>query len=968
MPISLITGPANAGKARLVIESVRREAARGSEPLLVVPTAADSAYYLRELAGTGLAGGVRVERFAGLVGEIVRRAGASGSLLEGVARDRVLAALAERSGVIRPAAGYVHALGELIAELQVRRVTPARFAAALGAWSAADGEEPARSRLGRIYSDYRATLERIGRPDAEQQAVRALDALRERPALWGGTPVLFYGFDDLTPLQLDAIDTLGRVLDAEVTVSLAYEAGRVAFAARAGVFQELAPLAGRVTELASRAEHYAAESRPVLAHLERSLFEEDTARLEAGETVRLLEGGGERAELELVASEVSRLIAGGMPAEEIAVLARPPLLGSELLREVFAAAGVPISMRLRTRFGDTPVGRGLLGLLRCAAGSDGAGGEARRGDLLAWLRTPGLLERASLADVLEADLMRRGVTGAREARELWEERHWPLERIDRMARAEERGAGTLLARAGAELALLFAAPRRGRAAILGADELQDAQALAAGRSALAALAELARAAPELAPARAGELADALAAIELSGPEPPATGAVAVLDPLALRARRVRALFLCGLQEGVFPARSKPEPLLSEEERSRLGELSGLRLSRRGDSLDAERHLFYAVVSRPEEMLALSWHVADDEAEPASRSLFVEDLCDLLAEGVIDRRRRRALGAVEGPAAGPLLPAFRAGPEPLRDGRLLERLRERIWSASSFERWLGCPVKWYVETMLNPATLEPEAEPLAQGGLAHEVLHETLEGLRMARGSARLDSASLPLALELLAGALERHEPARPLSVTVEGRAAIARRLRSDLERYLSYAAQAGDGLEPAELELGFGFSAEDERGEGSTLAPFDLGEGVRMRGRIDRIDETPAGDAVLVDYKSGKGTPVAGWEGAGKLQLALYMLAVEQLLGRRAVAGLYQPLSGNLQARGLIDAGAELELSSVRTDVLEHEQARELLEAAARTAREIAAEAARGELQARPSSCAWNNGGCSYPSICRCER
>ena len=47
------------------------------------------------------------------------------------------------------------------------------------------------------------------------------------------------------------------------------------------------------------------------------------------------------------------------------------------------------------------------------------------------------------------------------------------------------------------------------------------------------------------------------------------GTVAVLDPLALRARRVRALFLCGLQEGVFPARPRPQPLLAEEERRRL---------------------------------------------------------------------------------------------------------------------------------------------------------------------------------------------------------------------------------------------------------------------------------------------------------------------------------------------------------------------------------------------------------------
>ena len=965
MPISLITGPANAGKARLVMDSVRRAGARGREPLLIVPTRADAEYYLRELAGDGVAAGIRVERFEGLLREAVARAGTGGPRLEGIARERVLCALALRAGARRPTPGYLAALGELFAELQMRRIGAGRFVGALASWAATDGEDPARARLGRIYSDYSATLERLGRPDAELQAVRALDALRERPSRWGGRPVLFYGFDDLTPLQLDAIETLGRVVDAEVTVSLAYEPGRIAFAARAGVFQELLPLAEEVRRLPPRAEHYDPLSRPVLSHLERSLFEAEAGRVEAGATVQLLEGGGERAELELVAAEVARLCSEGLPAEEIAVLARPPLLGSELLREVFESAGVPLAGPARRWFADTPVGHGLIGLLRSLEGPSSAR-PGTAADLLGWLRTPGLLERGALADRLEAELMRRGLTGADEARALWEERHWPLERLERLREAQARGPLALLERAAVELGLLFAAPRRGEARILPIDELEDAQALAQGRRALGELRELARLEPGLAPSSGFELADALSLIELPGPAPE-PGTVAVLDPLGLRARRVRALFLCGLQEGVFPARSRPEPLLSEEERGRLAELTGLRLGSAGDRLAAERHLFYAVLSRPEEFLALSWHVADDEAEPTSRSLFVEDLCDLFAEGLMERRQRRALGAVEGPVAAPLLAGFRSGPEPLSDERLLASLRERVWSASSLERWLGCPVKWYVESVLKPGELEPEAEPLAQGGLAHAVLNDTLEGLRRETGSARLDTARLPLARELLDEALERHGGGRSLSVSPERRAAISTRLRSDLERYLTYAAERAGTLEPAHLELGFGFDERDERGEGSTLRALELGEGVRMRGRIDRVDQSPAGEAVLVDYKSGRVSPVKRWEQEGKLQLPLYMLAVEQLLGLPAVAGIYQPLSGSLQARGVIDADAELEIDAVRTDVLEHDAVRELLEQAARTARQIAAEAGRGELEARPASCAWG-GGCSYPAICRCER
>ena len=108
--------------------------------------------------------------------------------------------------------------------------------------------------------------------DPERRAVRALDELRRRPALWRRTPVLFYGFDDLTRLQLDVIETLGRVIDAEVTVSLAYERGRVAFAGRAGTFQELAPAAASHMELPPRADYYSPASRRALSHLERSLL------------------------------------------------------------------------------------------------------------------------------------------------------------------------------------------------------------------------------------------------------------------------------------------------------------------------------------------------------------------------------------------------------------------------------------------------------------------------------------------------------------------------------------------------------------------------------------------------------------------------------------------------------------------------------------------------------------------------
>jgi RecB family exonuclease len=588
------------------------------------------------------------------------------------------------------------------------------------------------------------------------------------------------------------------------------------------------------------------------------------------------------------------------------------------------------------------------------------------GDLLAWLRAPGLLDRIELADWLEIRARRGGALRADDARALWEERHWPLEALDRMADAQAGGAARLLDRAGRELYWLFCAPRRAGASVLPVDELDDARALAAGRRALAELRELSRLAPDLAPEGASELAALLERLEFRGGEEPVRGAVAVLDPLALRARRVRALFVCGLQEGAFPARVRPQPFLSEEERRRLAEVSGLTLGAPRDQLAAERYLLYAVVSRPQERLFLSWHLADDEGQVTSRSLFVDDVCDLFGEELSSERLRRPMGAVDGISGLPPIPA-RAGGE-LRDAELLAALRGHVWSASSMERWIRCPVAWFVERLLEPGALDPDPEPLARGGLAHAALRDTLEGLRLQTRSARVTPSSLELARELLRRALAANEPDYPLSVSPERRAAVRRRLHADLGRDLEAAAETDSSLEPVELELGFGFEGNDEHGEPSDLPALELGGGVRLRGRIDRVDIGQGGEAVVYDYKGSSGAvPAARWAADGNLQVALYMRAVEQLLHLSAVGGLYQPLSGeSLRPRGVLDRDSDVRLDCVENDVLDHSEVRALLEQAVAAACTVAEQAARGELEARPQTCAYQ-GGCSYPSICRCE-
>src|ERR687895_620305 len=408
MPLTLITGPANAAKAGAVLERFR--AALPREPVLVVPTPADAEYYQRELAVEGIVLGAEVATFSRLVRGIAEATGVRPRVLGPVARERVvrLAVADVRLSVLARSAaapGFAAALGALFAELGRCLVGPARFASALRDWA----DAPAHAaELAALFSAYHRRLERLGVVDPEGLARAALDALRERPAAWGGRPVFLYGFDDLTPLQRDAVETLAR--HAEVCVALPYEPGRAAFAGRAATVLALEPLADRVDVLPDRSEHYTPAARSALHHLERRLFEPGAVRVSPNGAVRLLEAGGERAEAELVAASVLELMAGGVVAGDIAVLVRGGAAGAEVLGQVLETYGVPAALDRRTPLSRTRLGAGVLAAARAAL----PGGTAA--DLLTWLRTPGRLADPAPADALEARVRRSEVRTAAEAR------------------------------------------------------------------------------------------------------------------------------------------------------------------------------------------------------------------------------------------------------------------------------------------------------------------------------------------------------------------------------------------------------------------------------------------------------------------------------------------------------------------------------------------------------------------------
>jgi hypothetical protein len=262
------------------------------------------------------------------------------------------------------------------------------------------------------------------------------------------------------------------------------------------------------------------------------------------------------------------------------------------------------------------------------------------------------------------------------------------------------------------------------------------------------------------------------------------------------------------------------------------------------------------------------------------------------------------------------------------------------------------VAWLVEHGLRPSELAPDSIWLTRGNEAHRVLATVFAGLE----GGRLGADSLPRALELLDAAID--ERVQRLSPDDAMDRAERRRLRAELARYLDYAAALAGEHMPAALELAFGV-------DGAPHEAVELDPALALCGRIDRIDvDARAGTAIVLDYKSGSTVwGAASWPGDHRLQAALYMLAVERLLGVEAVGGLYQPLRAELRARGLIREDIPEAEPLAAPDKLDGPALRAVLEERLACAVTIAAEIDRGEIAPRPASC--GRDGCSYPAICR---
>lgn len=986
MSLKLIAGPPNSGRTGAILDGFG--AALRRDPVLVVPTADDVERFEEELTRDGVALiGARVCTFDRLFALVGRALGTGGGRpVSEVQRRRLAAEAASRTDLVRLRAsaerpGFAAALDELISELQAAAIDHETFA------HRAREAGPYELEIASLYRSYCEALGELGREDSHGRAGAVLAALRSHPDGWGARPVFLYGFDDLTVEQLDLVRELWGA--AEVTIALPYEDREALTAARGTLFAQLRDEPG--VEI----EHLETDARftrsRTLFEIERRFGEPSHDRpselVENDGGLRLLASAGELAEAETIGAEVARLLDSGVPPGEIAVVARDPAGAGPLLRRVFARFEIPVAVQGELPAARTLTGAGLLALLRAAAGPGDAG------DLLSYLRTPGIASPDAV-DWLERRVRRKRLRTAEAVLMSWEQDG--KRELSEFARLREAASGrALLAEAARQARWLAEAALYRRGEIAGEDRALELRTGAELEAALLELADLGL------PVSPRDVIAAVSDLRVAMWRGPTRGRVRVISPYRARARRVGHMFICSLQDGDFPRRDTGGPLLSDDARA------GLELPPRKQAEVEDRYLFSVLLSRPKRNLWLSWRSADDEGGAAARSPFVDEVRELVGpslpkeiesrdEALFEEARGRGLSdSVFAPGDAPTLselarsvaargvpgrlrgdiddriqavaariPGDRLRPGPLRLPMVLERMdAQRLFGPSTLEEYATCPYRWFVRHELEPQEIEPEGEALVAGSVAHVVLERLYRdppGGEKRPTAATLD-AWLDRARELVSESGAERLPSEHADT-----AATLRRVEGLVLALLSDEAAAGAAFIPeAELqEASFGF------GEGGKPA-LEL-DGGAIHGRIDRIDLGPGGQALVQDYKSGKVDGGVGMLERGKFQLQLYMLAARELYGLELAGGLYRPLGGasDRAPKGLLrkELADDLAPFGPRSrDHLDDERFEQALDDARARAEEIIGSIRRGEITRDPigGTCPdW----CDFQPICRRER
>lgn len=896
--LALVLGAGNSGKLGEVVSWRSRWSTLG--PVIVVPTIPVADEVTRELVvRQGVVfGPPPAVTFDGLVREML---GEHPPLIADVERELLVAGLLREPGLtaLRPAArfpGLVSVVAGLLQRLEESDRTPEQIEQALTRWGMDAPEKAGLAADLRVLTGrYRESCLRRGVIERAATVRRAADLVED----WR-RPVAFYGFTSFTPGQRRLICRLMELVPVLMTFD--YERSRTASLVDGAEVARWERVASSVKELPPQSRAYSSSQ---IARLERLLFnqeseggagvgEEVPARsgtsgpsaahygaTVAEEGVHLLLAAGERSEAELAVQHIAALLRRGFRPGDVGVIVRDVSGRGRLVGQVLASCGIPHRLDDSPQLACTGLGHAFLQAVRGLAAADAAsllafltgpyGGLA--GDQAVELRRryqrAAVQDMSTLAALVEA--LQPGLLASL----------WPASR----GHSETVDDGWPL-----DPAVMSALARRMLSAGTQASGCLDEHA-DADVSAFAALVQALQRVEVDMEVSIEAFLDCLSRLRCPAPHAGAEDAVTILSPRRARARRFPAVFILGLVEGEFPGRPDSPSLLSKSDKAQLARAAGGEFIQEED--EDEQALFVSAVARAWQVLYLSARDADEGGAEVQTSHFWRHAKDLLGVEVPEEGRRALADLVYPVAAAPARRHLRraraladARPDPFHDpfrrfptslsdpAVLAELASTSAFSPSTLESYLSCPFAWFLEKVVGVEELASGVDARAVGTLVHAAAKSAYEPL--VASSTRLRADGVPAALERACATIDLLAESERIPGTPAARRLAAARAKLLTGRLVLMEAASDGRLVPARLESEVG--GDDG---------VDIG-GVRIRGRVDRVDAHPLdGSRFVVDYKTGA-VPSKSRIGTGEaLQLPLYLLALQAEGGSAVLGGAY---------------------------------------------------------------------------------
>jgi hypothetical protein len=744
----------------------------------------------------------------------------------------------------------------------------------------------------RAWSEYEKLIAQLGAVDPAEVLLRASAAIGERasrpPAAErlaprdvpedARAPFILAGFYDMTGVQLAVVSALDRagLLEAVYIPVGGGEAYRFA-----------QPFVSRFTATGR------AESPPSMLHVKQP-------------RVSVSELETRHAELEEACREIAALLAGGVPATDIAIVARSVDPYDARLVERFAAAhGFATTHDDERPLTSQRVGRGIASLLRLRERG------FPRAEVLELVRD-GFRARTRIdADASDAKTREARIAGGTsdELRHL-RGRSYPVDDYLALVTEIEQLTKRLDAQLrGAEWSELLTQ-------LIGRFRLETDEDLQAAEQ-VDGVAELFARFPLRFDVSA--VLDALEQRTIRTARAAGREKVFFGDVMRFRGRSFAHVFAVRMQDDLFPQRRTEDPLFPDADRRLLG------LREIGNGRDEEQLLFQLLFDGASTSLRFSFAGTDGFGKPLRKST-------LLRGREVVRTTGSPAGRAPAAPMRSLQLLAKSGTKSVFDGYIAPIPPELITNVtpSRLEDFGECPQKFLLKWILGVRDLDdPERELQIhhrdKGSVDHRILEELYRSLDEADIAAA--AAELPRLPQSIARRLEQavdrefdrlEQEAPPFNRTVRGieRRATKRVLRDFVASDL--ADLAANDLVPRWFEYRFGKPRRDGS-PADHAEPFIIdaaGVPIRVDGQIDRIDvgaapqpasghplPTTRGEGLgvrgvfrIVDYKSGKalrhkelGKKI---DRGVRLQLALYAMAVAEFFEAdpSRISGTIKPL------------------------------------------------------------------------------